>query len=337
MPVRFPKSLNKGMKFLVLLTLLFSLASSEPRAGRRPDPARITIRAQSVSPGSFEGRRAKGVPISLVQSWQLSSDNPEFGGISALVPFRGMLMGVSDAGVLIQTQIEPAKVDWTGQITPIPSACVRSSSKFDRDSESLAADPLGQRFWIGLEYHNLICSGVPGGAARMVGPKAMRKWPMTGGPEAMVRLRDGRFVVLAERSHPPVPSVPMLIFDRDPTDPAARVSEARYRPPPGYAPVDAAQLPDGRLLVLHRRFELPFAFSAILSIGSLAESAHGPVLQTSPIMWLKSGRGADNWEAVGVEDHGQGRATIWIANDNNFMLGEPNYLLRLEWGVPSRQ
>jgi hypothetical protein len=294
------------------------------------------IRAEAVAPRSFEGLRAKGVPIRLVQSWQLSSDNPEFGGISALIPFRGMAMGVSDAGVLIQTKIETGKADWTGQITPIPKACVRSSSKFDRDSESLTADPLGQRIWIGLEFHNLICSAVPGGAARVVAPQAMRKWPMTGGPEAMVRLNDGRFLVLAERSHPPVASVPMLIFDRDPTDPAVQVREARYSPPPGYAPVDAAQLPDGRLLVLHRRFELPFEFSAILSIGTLKSSASGPVFQTRPIMWLQSGRGADNWEAMGVEDRGQGRATIWIANDNNFMLGEPNYLLRLEWGVPSQ-
>ncbi len=247
-----------------------------------------------------------------------------------------MAMGVSDAGMLIQTMIEPDKAEWTGQMMPIPAACVRSASKFDRDSESITADPLGQRIWIGLEHHNLICSAIPGGSSRVVAPKAMQEWPRTGGPEAIVRLKDGRILVIAERSYPPAPSVPILLFDRDPSDPAAQMTQTRYLPPSGYAPVDASQLPDGRLLVLHRRFELPFAFSAILSIGSLETSGRTPVLQTRPILWLNAGRGADNWEAIGVEDRGQGRATIWIANDNNFMIGEPNYLLRLEWGASSQ-
>lgn len=335
MPLRLPKSLNKSMIFLILLTLLFSLSSSEPRAGRPPEVARIAIRATEIRPQAFQGRRAPGVPLRLAKAWRLDSDNVEFGGISALVPFRGGLLGVSDAGVLVETRPTPELANWFGQISPIPASCVRSTSKFDRDSESLAVDPAGSRYWLGLEYHNRICAVVPGGGAHFVAPKAMRKWPMTGGPEAMVRLADGRFLVFAERSHPPEATVPMLVFDRDPTDPSVRVTKARYRPPPGFTPVDAAQLPDGRVLVLHRRFQLPFAFSAILSIGTLNLSARGASLQTKPVTWLDAGLGADNWEALAVEDRGHGRATLWLANDNNFMLFEPNYLLRLEWGAPS--
>ena len=74
----------------------------------------------------------------------------------------------------------------------------------------------------------------------------MRNWPANEGSEAMVRLRNGRFIVLAEGkpgSTPPISTG--LLFAGDPVDEAEAETflfprQSRYRP------TDMALLPDGR-------------------------------------------------------------------------------------------
>ncbi|MBK7284057.1 MAG: hypothetical protein IPI83_06470 [Sphingomonadales bacterium] len=54
---------------------------------------------------------------------------------------------------------------------------------------------------------------------------------------------------------------PLLHFDRDPVDPHAVVTAMRYGSTPAqYHPVDAAMLPDGRMLIVNRRYAFPAGF-----------------------------------------------------------------------------
>ena len=56
-----------------------------------------------------------------------------------------------------------------------------------------------------------------------------------------------------------------LIFAGDPTDPNARPARFAYLPERRYDTSDATALPNGDLLVLDRRFRLPYHFSATIS------------------------------------------------------------------------
>lgn len=336
MRLRPPTGLFKTLLAALLLTLLFSLSRTEPALRLPPDQERIMIRAQPLDTAEFRARRTKRVALRFEAAWRLTSDHPDFGGLSAISPYQGMLMAVSDSGALFNFSVLPGQQDWPARIAPLPKGCMASVMKADRDSESLAVDPHSGRYWIGLESRNAICSGASGERGRLVQPAAMAKWKLTSGPEAMARLADGRFLVIAEQAPTPSDTVPALLFDHDPVLNAKAVRELRYRPPAGYAPVDVAALPDGRLLILHRAFRLPFEFSAVLSLGQLTEKDGRWTLMASPIAWFRDGRGRENWEALAVEDQGQGRATIWMASDDNYLVLQSTYVLKLAWQGPSR-
>ncbi|WP_163365749.1 esterase-like activity of phytase family protein, partial [Enterobacter asburiae] len=65
-------------------------------------------------------------------------------------------------------------------------------------------DPATGQIWVGFERYNAIWRYDDGltRAERSVEPAAMRDWSENGGPESMVRLRDGRFVAIGETSRP---------------------------------------------------------------------------------------------------------------------------------------
>jgi hypothetical protein len=78
---------------------------------------------------------------------------------------------------------------------------------------------------------------------------------------------------------------------------------------------DAAELPDGRLLILNRRLSWLGSFSARLVIASLPD--RGRTVKGHQIAWLHAPVTVDNMEALSVTQE-EGRTIIWIASDDNF-------------------
>lgn len=324
----YAKAFGTLTKF-ALLTMLFSISGAEMAIPPLPKPQRIAIRAEQIDVGTFAARRVKGLPLTLTSAWELTSDTRDFGGLSALAIMPLGMRAVSDNGAMFDFQPDSAVQTWPGRLVPLAKGCVSSSMKSARDTESIARDPATQRIWLGMEFRNVLCRLSPNGA-RTLAPPAMKSWLRTGGPEAMARLADGRFLVFAEHSPDQQTTSPALLFPGDPFDVRTAPAIMAYSAPQGYAPVDAAQLPDGRLLVLHRRFRLLFRFSALISIVTLKDGT----LTGEPIFWLDRENGAENWEALAVQDEGQGRASIWLASDDNFLPVQRTYLLKLKWQGP---
>src|SRR5690606_34492929 len=104
--------------------------------------------------------------------------------------------------------------------------------------EAVTSDPRTGRLWAAYENSNLIERRGPAGAVERVRPAAMQDWPSNAGPEAMVRLADGRFVVLSEGRASWMSTVTDgLLFPGDPVDGAEPV-RFRFAPPRGSRPVD---------------------------------------------------------------------------------------------------
>jgi hypothetical protein len=314
---------------LIPWLLLCVLAGSSRRMDVEPILAHaISIKAERLIAPMIE--TAPG--LRYVDGWSLSSRDDDFGGLSSLMTANGKFIAMSDSGAIIRFTIDAGGKISGASVNPLPRGCASDIDKRDRDSESIAHDPATGLFWIGFEWRNVICRSDPplSKAERLVKPEVMKHWAKTGGPEAIVRLADGRFLIFAEFAKGSNALPELVIADRDPTAPDARFNRALYMAPEHhFSPTDAAQLPDGRLIVINRRFEPPVYFSARLSLLDPIPAKVSGILSGKTI--AKFGRPGltSNFEGVAISNEG-GRTFVWLISDDNYMWIENTYLLKFE-------
>ena len=327
---------------LLLLLLSPALAlftwGSADRA--RYDPSgpivAIPIALDRDAPGPY---RVGG--LQFVQGWVLQSPNAAFGGLSSMVADDdGRFLAVSDAGTALRFRIGPDGIVGRSSIRPLPGT---AGSKLLNDTESMAVDRATGRIWIGYEVRNGVrrfdpaLSRIEAGLA----PVAMQDWSAYKGPESMERLSDGRFVILAENVAAPgtMRAKQALLFSGDPTDPDTRVTHFAYKAPAaGFWPTDLRQLPDGRLLVLHRRVSVRDGVTAMLAVFDPSAIRAGSVIESREIARIRNPMAIDNMEALAVTREA-GRTIVWIASDDNFWWLQQTLLLKfvlLDHPDPSR-
>ncbi len=337
MPLRFRNTLFKLLVSLFAAGVLTLLFGDGPRPDKPIRGQAITVdaRALSIPAGSVDIPTA--LSLKLVDGWELTSKARQFGSLSAVYASGDIFTFVADSGAMVRLTRQQKGKPWLGSLMPLPVTCTTAGGKGDRDTESIVADPKTGTFWVGMEVQNAVCrvASAAQGGTRLYQPAMMKDWPSTGGPEAMVRLSSGGFLVFAERPRDSGPVADLLHFDRDPTDPAAKVTPMHYRPPTGYRPVDAAQLPDGRILVLNRRFQLPFTFSARLSIMAAPAATRGKIWGGPIVARLDGDVLGENFEALSVDNDGE-NLTIWIASDDNQLSIQRTLLLRFIWPGAAR-
>jgi len=296
----------------------------------------------------FKSLLASGKPIALGQggnlrltgSWQLTSGNAEFGSYSALLALdAGSMLAFSDRGKYLRFKVPPVAVEQDEMGALFPDL---GSLKHLQDVESATRDAASRTIWLGIEGSNSIARmGDDFSGLAMVQPVAMRDWPDNRGPEAFVRLRDGRFVVIAESgprwSDEPNPGA---VFSSDPVA-GGLWQPFGFKPPSGFLPTDMAQLPDGRVLILLRsiRLGLPFAFGTRIVIADPTELAPGKVWPWRDFVRFDSRVPSDNYEGMAVAPGGEGEPlTIWlISDDNGASVIQRTLLTRLEWNPPGKE
>ena len=326
-------------KLLVRVSLLSAAAAGlilffidGNKSGTLLKPHAIVIRATAMPLPKGNAEIPSALSLRMTNLWVLETSSPSFGGISALQASGGFLSMVSDTSAFVRVAQSDASKSWRGTISLPPSACGIPADPELRDIESITTDAETGTFWLGFEYRNGVCrvASADQGGVRFRALPEMAGWSKGSGPEAMVRLRDGAFLIFAERPRGNGPIGDLLHIDRDPTDPAAKVTVMQYRPPTGYRPVDAAQLPDGRVLVLNRRFEIPFRFSAQLSIIEKPVPKAGQIM-AGPILARFEGQTlGENFEGLAIDNDGE-TLTIWIVADDNFMSIQKTLLVRMVW------
>ena len=151
---------------------------------------------------------------------------------------------------------------------------------------------------------------------------------MNVGSEAMLRLLDGRFVLFREERARSDGTIEALLFAGDPAVAGTSARPIRYRPPAGYRITDATTLPDGRLLFLNRRFGLPEAFTAKLTLAPKPGSGPIDLLSGEEIAHFELPLPVDNLEALSVTRE-NGRTVVWIASDDNLNPIQRTILLKL--------
>ncbi len=316
--------------FAIALMILIGGPRSASRMAIYPE--HLTIRSTPVTIESGNPARIRVGAMTLVAGWQLTSESPQFGGWSALdvVPDTSgqRVTAISDSGSVLRFHLGRFGHALGARIDPLPTGCGPNTNKYDRDSESLAR-MTGGDWLVGFEWHNSLCRITPdfAHAVRLREPPEMADWPKTRGPESLLRLSDGRYVVLEEGDPDDGQLRSLLIFADDPTLADAHPVKRQYVAPVGMSPTDATQLPDGRILLINRRFSLFTLFTtSVVSVDPAAldrpEPIHATVLAkfAPPLL-------SDNYEGLAVTVEG-GRPYVWMISDDNFMSWQGTYLLK---------
>ncbi len=284
-----------------------------------PPPERIhEVMFTSLAAGAHPVATAALAPGGL---WVLDSADPFFGGYSALVVQPGgRAIAFSDLGETFVFTL-PGRGASETRLEAVRAHPRQGNAR--QDIESATADPPTGRIWVGYEQHHAIRRFAPGETEGHIDwPEPMQGWDGNSGAEALVRLDDGRFLAFGERN------ARGLLFARDPVDGAEPLAFTAAWPD-GHRPADAAQLPDGRVLVLTRKIVLAWPpFESLLLVGDPRTIRAGETWEPRLLARLDTLLPRENYEALAVEREGAGVA-LWLMSDDNFSSFQRTLLARL--------
>lgn len=296
--------------------------------------ARSDIAVVRISPVTAGNSGLSG-PLRPTGMWELTSAHGWFGGFSALVAGgEDRLIAGTDRGWLLD-------LDLTGGQPIAAPGSFRFIGRRARgreeviDLEALARDPVSGTLWAAYENANLIERIAPDGTRTARRPREIRRWSANSGPETMARLADGRFLLLAEGGERYAATHrPALLFPGDPLAPGAPLAFS-FASDGKYKPVDAALLPDGKLLILLRRveFTLPARFDTAIALADPAAIRPGEQWRARVIQRLSGPLYGENFEGIAFtpDPADRLRGSIWLIADDNFSVFQRSLLLRLAW------
>jgi len=310
--------------FLVAAFVLLATFAPLSLQRRDPPPAVSLVHFAPVTLDEDAPGATRLGRLIFLGGWTLTSNDQRFGGISALHVEAGEVLALSDAGWRIRFPLRSGSHSVRADIAMMDAGPGPAEVKENRDAESLVVD--GGALWVGYEQANSVWRydrsdfAVRGSAE----PAAMARWNANHGAEAMVRLADGRFLLFNEGKGGDSDA---LLFAGDPAAAGTPALRLRYRPPAGFRITDAALLPDGRLVLLHRRVALFEGFTARLTVARLPVLAQGAVIQGEEAAAFEGAVTRDNFEALSVSREG-GRTILWLASDDNYNQLQRTLLLK---------
>lgn len=327
----FPEQLWRSRtRRSAFLLLAFAALATNIAAPPDPPPPGAAVASLSFAPVALDEsapglRRVGG--LDYLGGWALTSDSRRFGGLSTLHVEGGAVEALSDGGALFRFPLPAAGGRVPLRIDPLVDGPGSPNLKSNRDTESMVI--LGPWLWVGFERHNMVWRYRRADlrAASSARPDPMREWPSNSGAEGMVRLIDGRFLVFGEGSSNNRPLSDVALFDGDPADPRTPADLLHYRRVPGYRVSDATILPDGRLLILNRRFEWLEGFSLVVTIAQTENLRPGATIEGREIARLQPPLTIDNMEGVSVTVE-NGRTIVWLVSDDNFSPLQRTLLLK---------
>ncbi len=259
--------------------------------------------------------------LTLSEAWHLDPANTEFSGFSGLIIRDGQFTGFTDFGGTARIPRPPAQ-PLRVEVQALPRTPDIANTP---DLEAAAWHQASGTLWLSYEHHNAIRRIAADGTEAFVRPAALQGLGANSGIEAMARLPDGHFLMLAERGGRG------FLFAGDPVD-APRVTEFSVALPGDYRPTDVAALPDGRVLVLLRSLEWAVPpFASMLAVGDPAAIRVGEEWQLEPLAIIDQTHLRENYEGLAVEPASNGALTLWLISDSNRAVFQRTLLLKLRW------
>ena len=333
-PGGFPERIWRGRwsRAAALGLVLLLLATLIP-PGPRPAPpgsgeARLVYTPVPLDAGD-PGRRDVG-RLHFLGGWSLTSPDERLGGLSGLHVEHGEAIAVSDTGMIVRFPLPGTTATPRIRFQPVGQGPGAARDRRTRDSEGLQVT--GDRLWISFERYNQVWryDRTSMRAQASAQPEAMRGWRVNnGGAEAIVRLADGRFLIIQEGRDNGAPTSAAILFAGDPAMPGTPAMRLAYRRPPGFRATDAALLPDGRILILNRSF-ISLRLAARLMVADVRRLTAGGTIEGQEVATLEAPLAVDNMEGLSVTRE-EGRTIVWMVSDDDYMrLFRHTLLLKFE-------
>ncbi len=290
-----------------------------------------TTGAERITVTRLAGPRPLAAPgWTLAGTWHYRGTGLRFGGMSALLALEdGRLRAFSDRGyrwdLSAPDQSAAAPAGTASALVEQPVA--RGWAMDLTDIEAATRDPAQGTYWLGFEQthviHRYTAADAPAGLRDLTDEV---DWDSNAGIEAMVRLADGRFVVLPEGQ------ARGLLFADDPVTGGAPKTFRMIMPATGFKITDAAQLPDGRLLVLLRKLVRPSPqawppFASLLAIAPVPEA--GATFAPKIALQLGGVLPRENYEGLALRARADGRVDVWLIADDNVSVFQRTLLAKL--------
>ena len=284
-------------KLLIGGVFLWLAGDSRPEwPDREPQPERVA--RLSLEPLALQGE--PGVGVRITGAWKLTADDARVMGLSALAVLpAGRLQALSDSGALV-TFPKPGGAS-QAVVSELPDGPGYPTFKKYRDSEAMVADPGGGGRLVAFENQHSLWRFEDDGAAfaePVILPSS--RWRPNTGIEAMVvNPTDGSLLLLHEGGRQ------IFRFTDRPVPEEVQLLGATG----GIA--DAAQLPDGRVIVAVRKIG-PLGLSNRLAW--LERTKVGYRLRSFATLPLGP---FDNVEGLAAEPGPDGRTILWAITDND--------------------
>lgn len=272
----------------------------------------ISVESISVGTSSEQARAMSGA--SLVGAWHLTSDEPNFGGLSGLETMRsGSLLAVSDAGAFVWIGIDPetGTPDGIGSISYMRGADGNYlSGKREGDSEGLVLqDGLALVSFERdhrIEAFDLEGCGAAARAAQIADlPDVIegKKVPDNKGPEALSLLADGELRAGFEYRKSAGSPSGLIMED-------GRLGMLEYAGQPGAFLQTGADHTDTRGAQLFRAYDPARGNRNLVYVydegGQIAKIEIAKPLP------------ADNYEGIAFGTSPEGKQRVWVISDDNF-------------------
>lgn len=311
------------MRFLhaVLLAAL-AMATVIPHAVPPLRDPPMPVWRSDLLPGLQRAPVVDGLgPFTLAGAWHLHSPSRRFGNYSALGTLPdGTFVALSDRSTVLTFTRPDRPGPWYARVTVVAAPHDEADYSWG-DGEALIVLP-------GRGDLLMIDEGTPelftysAGLRRLakLTIPALDEWSQNQGPEASALLADGRTVMVQEgyarRMDRAVHGG--FIFAGVPRD-HEQPRRFQLAMPAGFRPTELARLPDGRLLVLGRKFTLA-GFRSLIGVVNPAAIRPGALVDVRVVAHLADSRLRDNYEGMTVTPEADGRLAVWLISDSNDMV-----------------
>ncbi len=298
----------------------------------------LDIEARNIAWNPENPRDLTAGELTYVGGLELSSDHPDFGGLSGLIIGKegDALIAVSDQGNWFTADLTSEDNRPTGLrdalIAPMmgPDA-TPLSGKHNTDAESLTVaygtDPRTSPTIVSFERNHRLRSydltslGFDAPALPIADFQMFNNLENNGGLEAITYLPDGSLLALSEKS-----------FDEDGHIVGARLTDegavpVRLKQHLPYALTDIDVLPGGDLITLERHYSPLAGVSMMMRripAGALESSAP---LDGEVLVEANHTRSIDNMEGLSVRQDKDGRTLLYLISDDNFNSVQRTLLL----------
>lgn len=315
------------MRRILLAPLLFLLLAPLPGSQLDKPPPDLS---QHVIAVPVDGVRAGDQigALTLAEAWDLTSAHHKFGGLSgiALTGDRAFLM-VSDIGYRLRFTLSAAGDVSGSSYANLPPPRPGYSGKLHYDAEAVAHDPATGRYWTAMEGTGEVWS-FAGDDRRILRTRqrVLESWPDNGGVEAFARLHGDRFIALSE-SRTALGQREGVLFAGDPSDPKTPITRFFYETGGQGDVTEVAALPDGRIIILHRRLGLLPVFRTSIAIADPRQIKAGQTLISRPIAVIRDRLLSENYEGASVTIGPDG-LSLWLVSDDNLQDWQTVRLVR---------